>query len=207
MRACLAEEFSSIHVLNLRGNARTSGVLRRSEGDNVFGQGSRAPVSITILVRNPEAAHDGCRIRYRDIGDYLKREEKLTILREAGSIAGIEDWRTITPDQHHDWIGQRDETFQRFFPMGSKAAKAGKTDEVIFRLFSNGYKTSRDSHTSTTLRVMPVRRMPTLWWTTISVPRGSWRNSRMVYPRTRSRTRSQTVILRMFGGIGNSGTT
>ena len=33
VRACLAEEFSSIYVLHLRGNARTSGELRRSEGD------------------------------------------------------------------------------------------------------------------------------------------------------------------------------
>ena len=146
VRACLAEEFNSIYVLNLRGNARTSGVLRRSEGDNVFGQGSREPVAITILVRNPEAGHDGCQILYRDIGDYLKREEKLTILREAGSIAGMEDWRTITPDRHHDWIGQRSEEFQRFFPMGSKAAKSGNTDEAIFKLFSNGYKTGRDSN-------------------------------------------------------------
>ena len=97
VRACLAAEFSSVYVLNLRGNARTSGELRRSEGHNAFGQGSRAPVAITILVRNPEAVHDGCRILYRDIGDYLRREEKLAVLREAGSIAGIEDWRTITP--------------------------------------------------------------------------------------------------------------
>ena len=52
VRACLAEEFSSIYVLHLRGNARTSGDRRRSEGDNVFGQGSRAPVAITLLVRN-----------------------------------------------------------------------------------------------------------------------------------------------------------
>ena len=52
VRACLAEEFSSIYVLNLRGNARTSGDRRRSEGDNVFGQGSRAPGAIMILVPN-----------------------------------------------------------------------------------------------------------------------------------------------------------
>ena len=89
VRACLAEEFSSIHVLNLRGNQRTQGERSRREGGKVFGQGSRAPVAITILVRNPEAAHDGCRILYRDIGDYLKREEKLAILRKAGSIVGI----------------------------------------------------------------------------------------------------------------------
>ena len=53
IRACLAEEFSSIHVLHLRGNARTSGERRRSEGGNVFGGGSRAPVTITFLVKNP----------------------------------------------------------------------------------------------------------------------------------------------------------
>ena len=146
VRACLAEEFNSVYVLNLRGNARTSGELRRSEGDNAFGQGSRAPVAVTILVRNPDAEPKGCRIFYRDIGDYLKREEKLVILREAGSIAGIEDWREIAPDRHHDWIGQRDEAFQALYPMGSKAAKAGKEDEAIFKLYSRGLATSRDAY-------------------------------------------------------------
>ena len=97
-------------------------------------------------VRNPEASHDGCRILYRDIGDYLRREEKLAVLREAGSIAGIEDWRTITPDRHHDWIAQRSEEFQKLYPVGSKAAKAGRTDEAIFKLYSNGYKTGKDAY-------------------------------------------------------------
>ena len=75
VRACLVEEFSSIHVLHLRGNARTSGERRRAEGGNVFGSGSRAPVAITILVKNPNATHEDCNIQYRDIGDYLTREE------------------------------------------------------------------------------------------------------------------------------------
>ena len=146
VRACLAEEFSSVHVLNLRGNQRTQGERSRQEGGKVFGQGSRAPVAITILVRNPNAEHEGCRILYRDIGDYLKREEKLGILSEAESIAGISDWREIKPDRHNDWIGKRSEAFQKLYPMGSKAAKAGKADETIFKLFSNGYKTGRDAY-------------------------------------------------------------
>ncbi len=54
--------------------------------------------------------------------------------------------RSCRPDRHHDWIGQRDEAFQKLYPVGSKAAKAGQTDEAIFRLFSNGYKTSRDAY-------------------------------------------------------------
>ncbi len=146
VRACLAEEFSTVYVMNLRGNARTSGERRRAEGDNVFGQGSRAPVAITLLVRNPDAAHDGCRILYRDIGDYLTREDKLARLREWRSVAGVSDWQEITPDRHHDWIGQRDEAFQAFYPVGSKGAKAGKADDAIFRLFSQGWQTVGDAY-------------------------------------------------------------
>ncbi len=147
VRACLAEEFSSIHVVNLRGNQRTQGERSRREGGKVFGQGSRAPVAITILAKNPDAAHEGCRILYRDIGDYLSREDKLAMLRKWGSIAGIENWEAIAPDRHHDWIGQRNEAFRALYPLGSKDAKAGRTDDAIFRLFSNGYKTSRDIYT------------------------------------------------------------
>ena len=146
VRACLAEEFTSVHVLNLRGNQRTQGERSRREGGKVFGQGSRAPVAVTILVRNPNAGHKGCRILYRDIGDYLKREEKLAVLREAGSIAGIDDWLEITPDHHNDWIGQRSEAFQGLYPIGSKETKAGKADEAIFRLYSRGLATSRDAY-------------------------------------------------------------
>ncbi len=144
IRACLAEEFSSVYVLNLRGNARTSGELRRAEGDNAFGQGSRAPVAITILVRNPNVT--GCRILYRDIGDYLKREEKLEILSKAGSIEGLDGWLEIKPDRHHDWTSQRDEAFQEFYPLGSKDAKAGRADDAIFGLFRNGYYTGKDPY-------------------------------------------------------------
>ncbi len=147
VRACLAEEFSSIYVFNLRGNQRTSGERSRQEGGKVFGQGSRAPVAITILVRNPDAAHEGCHIQYRDIGDYLKRGEKLKILQEAGSIAGINDWSKITPDKHCDWIGQRDEAFQKLCPIGTKEAKAGKkVDDTIFKLYSRGLETARDGY-------------------------------------------------------------
>ncbi len=82
VRACLAEEFTSIYVLNLRGNQRTQGERSRQEGGKVFGQGSRAPVAITILVRNPDAGHEGCQILYRDVGDYLNRDDKLAMLRD-----------------------------------------------------------------------------------------------------------------------------
>lgn len=51
MRKCLENEFSTIYVLNLRGNQRTSGELSRKEGGKIFGSGSRTPISITFLVK------------------------------------------------------------------------------------------------------------------------------------------------------------
>ena len=146
VRACLAEEFSSIHVLHLRGNARTSGERRRTEGGNVFGGGSRAPVAIAILVKNPNATHDGCKIHYLDIGDYLTGEEKLKALSEAVSIKGFSDWQAITPNRHYDWIDQRSDEFAEFYPLGSQDARAGRTDDAIFRLYSQGVKTNRDAY-------------------------------------------------------------
>ena len=146
IRVCLEKEFSSVYVLHLRGNQRTQGERSRREGGKVFGSGSRAPVAITILVKNPNATHEGCKIQYRDIGDYLTREEKLEALREAVSITGVSDWQTIIPNKHYDWVGQRSEAFQHFYPLGSEDAKAGKIDDAIFRLYSLGLATGRDPY-------------------------------------------------------------
>ena len=147
IRACLAEEFSSIHILHMRGNARTSGERRRAEGGNVFGGGSRVPVAITILVKNPNATHEGCKIHYRDIGDSLTREQKLEALREAVSIKGFRDWETITPDRYYDWIQQRSEAFTQFYPIGSREARMGRANDTIFTLYSRGQVTGRDAYT------------------------------------------------------------
>ena len=146
MRAYLAEEFSSIYVLNLRGNQRTQGELSRREGGKMFGSGSRAPVAITILVKNPNATHNDCRIHYRDIGDYLSREQKLAVLNESRSIAEMSDWQDITPDGYHDWIQQRNDVFAQFYALGSKDSKAGKADDAIFRLYSLGLATGKDAY-------------------------------------------------------------
>ena len=146
IRACLAEEFSAVHVLHLRGNARTSGERRRSEGGNVFGSASRAPVSIVILVKNPNTTHEGCKIHYRDIGDYLTSEEKLKELTDAVSIKGFSDWQTITPNPDYDWVGQRSEAFAQFYPLGSQDARAGNADDTIFGLYSQGLKSGRDAY-------------------------------------------------------------
>ncbi|MDE7469523.1 MAG: DEAD/DEAH box helicase family protein, partial [Desulfovibrionaceae bacterium] len=54
IRKCLYKEFSSIYCLNLRGDAHGSGENRRKEGGGIFGEGSRTPVAITILIKKSE---------------------------------------------------------------------------------------------------------------------------------------------------------
>ena len=139
MRKCLAREFASVYVLNLRGNQRTQGERSRKEGGKVFGSGSRAPVSVLLLVKNPERT--GCTIRYHDIGDYLSREEKLKKVKAFGGIQGVE-WKELIPDVHHDWLNQREEGFGKFMALGG--SKKYPVD-VIFKNYSCGVNTGRDA--------------------------------------------------------------
>ncbi|MCE7916876.1 MAG: damage-inducible protein, partial [Nitrosomonas sp. PRO5] len=144
LRQCLAEEFSNLYIFHLRGNARTSGERRRKEKDNVFGQGTRTPIAISILVKNSESKKQG-RIYFYDIGDYLTREQKLKTIVDFGSIEGItkqKGWQEIEPDQFGDWLNQRDPNFDTYISLGNKK---DKTAQVIFENYSNGVKTNRDA--------------------------------------------------------------
>ena len=144
LRRCFTEEFSSIYVFHLRGNARTSGELRRKEKDNVFGTGTRAPIAISLFVKNPAATQHG-QIFFHDIGDYLSREEKLAKVRTFASIAGISEtngWQAIIPDQHDDWLRQREGGFADYIVLGNKEDSKALT---LFANYSNGVKTQRDA--------------------------------------------------------------
>ena len=146
-RASLQREFDKIYVLNLRGNARTQGELRRKEGDGVFGLGSRTPIAITLLVKYPAASgksRELAEIRYHDIGDYLKREQKLDILRQACHLGGIPDWQAIQPNDKEDWINQRDGGFDDLLPL-TPEKKGDLKASSVFSMYSSGTKTQRDA--------------------------------------------------------------
>ncbi|MXQ08928.1 DEAD/DEAH box helicase family protein [Alphaproteobacteria bacterium GH1-50] len=145
MRKCLAEEFSDLYVFHLRGNQRTSGETSRKEGGKIFGSGSRAPIAISVLVKNPDAKEHG-RIRFHDIGDYLDQKQKLAVIRNFGSVNGISNakgWKSITPDKNNDWLDQIDRSFEKFPELGTKD-KSAKATDVIFSGYFNGIKTGRD---------------------------------------------------------------
>lgn len=159
MRKCLAEEFSNIYIFHLRGNARTSGTLRQKEGGNIFGVGSRAPVAISLLVKNPFAKQKG-QIFFYDIGDYLDITQKLGKIKKLKSIAGLKDkWQKIVPDSYHDWLNQRDGCFRNFPAMGDKKNIQRLT---IFKLYSSGVVSGRDAwvyNASRTKLLQNVQRM------------------------------------------------
>ena len=119
IRDTLTREFHHVYVYNLRGNQRTSGELSRREGGKVFGSGSRAAVAITLLVKQsgPVPAGRGT-ISYHDIGDYLGREEKLAAVVEAN--VDTLPWQRITPNEHHDWLNQRDQRWGQLDPAGRR---------------------------------------------------------------------------------------
>jgi len=140
LRKCLAEEYSHLYVFNLRGNQRTSGEESRREGGKIFGSGSRTPVAISIMVKDP--SHTGpCELRYHDIGDYLSREEKFDIIENFGSIDSI-DWQRLQPNAEGDWINQRDPAFDKFIPLGDKDADDA---QAVFGIYSQGLLSARDA--------------------------------------------------------------
>ena len=135
VRLTLAEEFSHLYVYNLRGNARTSGELRRKEKGNVFDSGGRTTIAIIFLVKDPE--HEGAAVlHYRDIGDYLSREDKLRIVEES-QIDTLE-WETITPNAQGDWINQRDPNYESWQSIGEGQAP-------VFASYTAGLQTNRDA--------------------------------------------------------------
>ncbi|MDD1437665.1 helicase [Dolichospermum sp. ST_sed10] len=139
LRKTLGDEFTSIYCFNLRGDARVSGEQRRKEKGNVFGEGTRTTIAIILLIKNFHKKLEN-KVFYYDIGDYLSREEKLSIIKNFGDISTI-NWQEINPNENNDWINQRNDSFESFISLGDKKDAATKT---IFDIYSGGVKTNRD---------------------------------------------------------------
>ncbi|GHS49932.1 helicase [Helicobacter pylori] len=137
-RKCVAKDFAHLYVLNLRGNQRTSGEVSRKEGGKIFDSGSRATIAIIFFVKDTSVKNST--IHYYDIGDYLKREEKLNRLAHFLDLDAI-NFETITPNNKGDWINQREDEFEKLIPL--KRDKKLQNDSV-FDINSSGVVTGRD---------------------------------------------------------------
>ncbi len=142
LRKTLADEFDVVYCFNLRGNQRTAGELSRREGGKIFGSGSRSTVAILLLVKSPRRRAKAD-IYYRDIGDYLTREQKLAIV-DRNDLDTI-DWTPVEPAANGDWINQRSVVFDSYTPIGVKSAKGESRPLTVFKNYSPGLQTNRDA--------------------------------------------------------------
>lgn len=138
-RKCVAQEFSHLYALNLRGNARTSGEERKKQGDGIFDSGSRATVAIIFFVKDKNVPNNT--IFYYEVEDYLKREAKLHLLANFENLESV-PFKEITPNDKGDWINQRNDDFEKLIPL--KRDKKLKIFDTIFDLDSNGVVSGRD---------------------------------------------------------------
>lgn len=150
-RKAIEQEFSSIYVFNLRGNQRTSGELSRKEGGKIFGSGSRTPIAITLLVKNPNTTslrgtkQSKATIHYHDIGDYLDTKQKLQIIKDFKTFENTElPLKTLQPNEYGDWINMRNDNFENYIPLAPEKKFDTKT-QTIFNLNVIGVATNRDT--------------------------------------------------------------
>ncbi len=135
-RKCVAQEFSHLYALNLRGNQRTSGETFKKEGGKIFDSGSRATIAIVFFVKDKSAPNHT--IFYYEVEDYLKREAKLNLLAGFENLESV-PFKEITPNDKGDWINQREDGFDKLIPL-----KRDKKNDSVFDINSNGVVSGRD---------------------------------------------------------------
>lgn len=144
LRKCFEREFTSIYVYNLRGNQRTKGEVSRKEGGKIFGGGSRTPIAVTILVKNPAAKTEKATIYYRAMDDYLSREDKLAAITKMKSAANSKFMqKVLKPNGHGDWLNQRSNVFSLYPLLGDKNDKKN-CNTFFYPIYGRGIATARD---------------------------------------------------------------
>lgn len=124
MRKYLAEEFTSIYHINMKGNARTSGERRRQEGGNVFDDAIRVSVGITFLVKHNKSASQPADIWIYSVDGYLKAGDKAKLLENVNHLFDF-PMRKAKVDDLHTWLTEGLQAdFDGFIPLGSKEQKA-----------------------------------------------------------------------------------
>jgi predicted helicase len=142
-RNLISKEFSEIWIVDLKGNARTSGERRRREGGNIFSDQIRVGVAVYFCVKKSKTP--SCRIFYEPVSDHATAGEKRDFL----SAHRLEDrhFAEIQPDKSFNWINLVENDFDTFIPIASNETKAtdiAAQERAIFKLFGNGVNTARD---------------------------------------------------------------
>lgn len=143
LRKCFEREFSAIYVYNLKGAIRAK--VReeaRREGQSVFN--IMTGTCIVILVKKA-GGKEKADIYYREIGDFLNRQEKLEEIKSVRSVAASAfTQRVLKPNAAGDWLNQRSDLFTQFTAI-APAKKFDKKACAVFCVNSRGFETARDA--------------------------------------------------------------
>ncbi|MDE0314312.1 MAG: N-6 DNA methylase [Candidatus Poribacteria bacterium] len=147
MRKHLAQDFTKIYHIDLKGNARTSGERRRKEGGNVFDDQIRVGVGITFFIKKADVTIHPAEVWIYSVDDYLKAREKQELLTNFGNYTNV-PMKQVAIDAKYTWLTEGlHAEFDTFIPIGTKEAKAvkGAAVDVLFKTYSRGINTSRDA--------------------------------------------------------------
>ena len=142
-RKLIAKDFNEIWIIDLKGNARTSGERRKKEAGNIFNDQIRVGVAVYFLVKNSN--QESCKIYYNTIEDFVKSEEKREYLR-TNTLSTL-NFQEIKPDKKNNWINLTDTDFNTLIPIGNKETKYAKKREeesALFNLYTLGTVSNRD---------------------------------------------------------------
>jgi predicted helicase len=143
MRKCLGQDFDKIYVVDLGGNVRKNPKLSGTT-HNVFG--IQVGVAITVLVKKTDHSADTkAQIFYASVGEDWKKQQKYDQLDSWKELREA-SWLELKPDAGNNWLteGQRSE-YGTLMLLGDKDSKFSPNPSTIFRLFSLGLATNRDT--------------------------------------------------------------
>ena len=145
-RKVVADEFNELWVVDLKGNARTSGERRRQEAGNIFDDKIRVGVAVYFLVRSKEA--QGFKVFYNAVDHFVRSPEKVAYIKDQNLTSF--DFEQIVPDSNSNWLNQSTSNFDTLLPLANRETKLAKRVEderAVFGLYSMGVLTARDEWT------------------------------------------------------------
>ena len=138
MRACLAEDFDAIYLVDLRGNVHKNPRIAGTT-HNVFG--IKPGVCISFLIKKSSNRSPAARIYYTSVDDSWRKEQKFKYLDAKPGVFQSE-WQEILPTTRHVWLREAmREEFETFAPLAGKGG-----GERLFADYSLGVSTNRDHY-------------------------------------------------------------
>ncbi|MEG3938974.1 N-6 DNA methylase [Microcoleus sp. S36b_A3] len=148
MRRHLQDDFTHVYVFNLQGDIRKDSMrdgIPLGEQHTIFGLGAMVGVAITFLVRKKDSTEH--KIFYKEVDFRATRKEKFEIIERLHKL-NKDDWTELQPDNKNNWLtDDLHDEYQDFLPLGTQEARStdGIAAYAMFKLYSNGVKTGRDS--------------------------------------------------------------